>query len=195
MTGDPVIRDAVTGDAGAIMGLIAEGFDGYRAWAPDGWQPPAGDDPTRVATLAAGPAEGERSWVAEAPFSGLAGVARLSRTSRTIAEIGDDGVILRELFVARRFWGTGVGPALLRRAVDASRGAAFATIWLATPAGAARARAFYARHGFTESEQRFDEALGLDLVVLARSLRVGRPGVPGSLPARGAGGRVTGRQR
>lgn len=174
MAADLHIRDATPGDADAILALIAEGFDSYRDWAGPEWEPPTGGDPDRLATLRIGPTEADRSWVAEAPFSGLAGTARMAQTSRAIPEVRADDVILRELFVASEFWGSGVATALLEQVLTAARTADYRTIWLATPSGASRARAFYERHGFTARESGFDEHAGLDLTVYSREVHRSR---------------------
>jgi GNAT superfamily N-acetyltransferase len=121
--------------------------------------------------LRGGARRGERCWVA-APAGGGApvGVVTLGTTSRAIPSVAPGDVILRQLFVARSHWGSGVASALLEQALDAAREDGYATIWLATAAGAARARRFYARAGFTERGGHLDPALGLEVITAARPL-------------------------
>jgi GNAT superfamily N-acetyltransferase len=81
-----------------------------------------------------------------------------SRLDQTTVAVDAEGVIgfvtvhddeIEQLFVAERARGTGVAAALLRHG-EHRIGAWFPTAWLAVVAGNARARAFYARQGWTD---------------------------------------------
>ncbi len=169
-TPEPVIRTATLQDAPAIAAVVREGLASYAEWAPEGWIPPTGD-PVVWPVLRDGPRRGERCWVAAPAGGGAAvGVVTLGTTSRAIPSVAPGDVILRQLFVARSHWGSGVASALLEQALDAAREDGYATIWLATAAGAARARRFYARAGFTDRGGHLDPALGLEVITAARRL-------------------------
>lgn len=163
------IRDAVAADADAIDGVVADGFASYRAWAPASFVVP-GPDAARWPALSQGPAREDRAWVACDADGVVLGVARTATSSRAIAEAPPGAVILRNLFVARRAWGTGVADALLRHALQAARADGFEAIWLAHAAGSEQAARFYARHGFTERSRHHEPAAALDVVVCGRGL-------------------------
>jgi GNAT superfamily N-acetyltransferase len=75
------------------------------------------------------------------------------------------------LFVRRQWWGTGLAKDLLRLAIVEASGRDYARMRLYTPAGQARARAFYEREGWsTDGEARFEPMLALDLVEYRRPL-------------------------
>ncbi len=79
---------------------------------------------------------------------------------------------LTHLFLRRDYWGSGLADLLYLRMVDSmlERGFQSAVLW--TPSGAARARAFYARHGWetTGGIESADNGLGLELVEYALDL-------------------------
>jgi N-acetylglutamate synthase-like GNAT family acetyltransferase len=79
------------------------------------------------------------------------------------------------VFVDEAWWGSGLAARLLEAAVAEARAQGYHAARLWTPVGQARARAFYAREGWHETgATRFDPALGLDIVELARTLREDR---------------------
>ncbi|WP_354701876.1 GNAT family N-acetyltransferase [Paraconexibacter sp. AEG42_29] len=165
------IRPATAGDAAAIDAVVDAGFASYSVWAPSGWQAP-GEHASGWAALADGASPADRAWVAvtagDHSVAGVAGVARTALRSKAIPHAPGGAVILRNLFVARAWWGTGVADALLAHALTAARDDGYGAVWLATPAGAVQARRFYERSGFTERSQHDDRPLGLRLVVYAR---------------------------
>ena len=72
---------------------------------------------------------------------------------------------LRNLFVDREHWGSGVAATLLDASAAEARERGFSTMRLFTPAGQARARRFYEREGWSAVGEEFDvPALGLPLV-------------------------------
>jgi GNAT superfamily N-acetyltransferase len=78
------------------------------------------------------------------------------------------------VFVDEEWWGTGLAARLLEAAVVEARSQGYHAARLWTPAGQARARAFYAREGWHESgATRFEPALGLDIVEVTITLRDG----------------------
>jgi GNAT superfamily N-acetyltransferase len=75
------------------------------------------------------------------------------------------------LFVRPSWWGTGLATRLHALGLEESLRQGYRTIRLYTPAGQARARAFYAREGWTLAGRPFDEPLlGLQLVEYRREL-------------------------
>jgi GNAT superfamily N-acetyltransferase len=151
-------RPATLADAPALADVVHEGFESYTEWAPRGWDPPAPalhlagirdrlPEPGCVCLLAeaGGAAEGV---VAYAPAREEPGVAHIWM-----------------LFLRRARWGTGLAGDLLGRAVSAATGEGYRGMRLHTPAGHARARAFYEREGWTSAHPPFYEPmLGLELV-------------------------------
>jgi GNAT superfamily N-acetyltransferase len=75
------------------------------------------------------------------------------------------------LFIRELWWGSGLAPHLLALAVEEAAARGYEAMRLYTPAGQARARAFYAREGWTlAGEPVYEPMLGLDLVEFRRAL-------------------------
>jgi GNAT superfamily N-acetyltransferase len=75
------------------------------------------------------------------------------------------------LFVRPPWWGTGLATRLHALALAEAGRRGYGTMRLYTPRGAARARAFYEREGWTRAGRPFDEPLlALDLVEYRRAL-------------------------
>lgn len=164
----PIVRVATGADAAGINAVVDAGFASYAAWAGPQWRPPA-ELAEAWPSLLGGSARPDRAWVADAGGA-VAGVARTSTVSRAIPRPGEGGVILRHLFVAQAWWGTGVADRLLAAAVDAARADRFTAIWLATPALARQARRFYERNGFSERSHHRDAGLDITIVLYVRAL-------------------------
>ena len=70
-------RAATPDDAEAIAAAVGRGFEGYRAFAPDGWEPPEFE---REVELVAATLGNPRAWCAIAERDGaMAGQARARR--------------------------------------------------------------------------------------------------------------------
>ena len=65
---------------------------------------------------------------------------------------------LRNLFVGREFWGTGLARTLNAAAVEAARERGYTELRLFTPAGQDRARRFYEREGWAQVGESFHDA-------------------------------------
>jgi GNAT superfamily N-acetyltransferase len=165
----PTIRDATLDDAVAIDAVVHEGFASYRSWAGPAFPVP-GPEAAGWAALTDGPSPEDRCWVAVDAAGVVTGVARTATRSKAIPVVEAGGVILRNLFVARRWWGTGVAGALLEHAMAAARADGYEAMWLAAAAGAQQARRFYVRQGFTQRSQHHEAGVGLAVVVCARGL-------------------------
>ena len=142
------LRHPEASDVEAVTDNVVEGFDSYRAFAPEGWEPPpreamraelaehfrhdhfwcllAEDDGRPAGHVAFMPAEASR-WTTKEP-----GVAHLF-----------------QLFVRPAFHGSGLATDLLERGTKEMRARGFRIARLFTPAGQARARRFYEREGWS----------------------------------------------
>ena len=75
---------------------------------------------------------------------------------------GPETIELRRIYVLATAHGSGLGPALIERAIEDARGLAKMQIALGVHPGNARARAFYERHGFRiVGERRFQVGTAL----------------------------------
>ena len=158
------VRRAAVQDAGVIAGLVHEGFEGYRSFAPEGWEPPALEaDRARTADRLA--VRGAWAQLAERDGTAVGVVGFLPHHA-------EDGLAhFWLLFVTRSAWGTGLAARLHDAALEAARGAGYTRMRLYTPEDQARARAFYRRRGWREHGEPLAEAdLGLTLVELRRPL-------------------------
>jgi GNAT superfamily N-acetyltransferase len=166
------IRIAVPDDATALAATTRLGFESYRAWAPDGWDPPPRSleirsirERLRAAT----------TWCAMAlepsgEHAGHVGITHAAQRDRPHVRIAGRAHLWM-LFVRPPWWGTGLAGRLHRLALEEAARQGYETIRLYTPAGAARARAFYAREGWEPAGREFGEPLlGLDLVEYRRPL-------------------------
>jgi GNAT superfamily N-acetyltransferase len=167
------IRLATAADADALAATVAEGFDGYREFAPPGWEPPdMVIEAERMRETLGRP--GTWCEVAERDGEIVGHVAFMAARSHPLGAAVDDSVAhLWQLFVRRPFWGTGAAPQLLADAVAEAGARGFATMRLFTPEGQMRARRFYEREGWTLYGPAFDGGLGIPLVEYRRTLDAG----------------------
>jgi GNAT superfamily N-acetyltransferase len=164
-----MLRPATADDAEAIHAVAASGFETYRSFAAEGWEPPEegmGDVRERLS--------GPDAWgvVFEEDGAVVAvGAYEAARDPHRTGPIVPGLAHVWAVFAARSHWGTGAATTILAALVDHAREAGFSEARLYTPAGQARARRFYVREGWTEVGEPFMvEALGLDLVELRRPL-------------------------
>jgi GNAT superfamily N-acetyltransferase len=165
------IRPATLDDAQDLAETVRLGFEGYRAWAPRGWDPP----PTQLHLIRLRETLGQPGAWCEIAFDGESVAAHAAFSpARTRAEPREpiQGVAhLWMLFVREPWWGTGLAAELLGRATTEAAARGFATMWLDTPSAHGRARAFYEREGWSAAgEATYDPALGLELVEYRRTL-------------------------
>jgi ribosomal protein S18 acetylase RimI-like enzyme len=165
------IRPATLDDVPVLAETVREGFDGYRAFAPRGWNPPAPEfERARIQErLPLADAWCMLAHEAEDPAGHVAILAAREQT-------GDRRLIpglahLWMLFIRRRWWGSGLAPQLLSLAVAEATARGYETMRLFTPAGQARARAFYEREGFaTDGVATLEPMIGLELVQYRKAL-------------------------
>jgi GNAT superfamily N-acetyltransferase len=165
------IRPATLADVPVLAETVKQGFDGYRAFLPPGWEPPASEfEEARITERLAL----EDTWCQIAlEGAKVAGhVAFLAAREQTDERPLIPGLAhLWMLFIREPWWGTGLAPHLLRGAIAEATAQHYATMRLFTPAGQARARAFYEREGFTVHRGPFWEPmLAFDLVEYRREL-------------------------
>ena len=165
-----MLRRATAEDAPAIGLVTAAGFEGYRDFAPDGWDPPE-DMIGGLAERLARPG----AWGVVSDADGeIDGFAAFLPAQDPLP----DGPLVPGLahvwavFVAPSAWGTGLVTELMDAltAEMAAQGYGEARLYVA--ADPRRARAFYAREDWREVSEPFHvERLGLDVV----EMRTDRP--------------------
>jgi GNAT superfamily N-acetyltransferase len=166
------IRVAVPDDARALASTTRLGFESYRAWAPEGWEPPP--HALEVRSIR------ERlrqttTWCAmalddEGESAGHVGITHAAERERPHIRIAGRAHLWM-LFVRPPWFGTGLAVRLHRLGLEEAARRGYASMRLYTPYGAARARAFYEREGWELASRAFPEPLlGLDLVEYRRVL-------------------------
>lgn len=158
-----VVRAGTRSDLGGMADNLMEGFASYRSWTLGEWELPDRAD-MLLGMMQRFTKDG--SWC----FVGFhANVPAGHVTARP--ELADDGAPLdgvcriTHLFVHRVHWGTGLAVTLHDTMLDSMRERGYASAVLWTPVGAARARAFYARHGWLQTGALEPESdLGLELL-------------------------------
>lgn len=165
------VRPASFADAAALAATVAEGFDGYRSFAPPGWEPP---DMVLEATRMRGALARPGTWceVVEHDHGEIVGhVAIMPARAHPLGAAADDSTAhLWQLFLRRAHWGDGAAVRLLADALAEARARGYRSIRLFTPEGQARARRFYEREGFALVGAPFDGGLGIPLVEYRRAL-------------------------
>ena len=159
------VRRATLGDAEPMLAIIVEGFETYRAFAPEGWTPPsASDEAERLPALLAE----DHVWYAVAEDAGaIVGLVGFLAAERLHWSPSDDPTLahFRNLFVGQTHWGTGVATTLHAAAIDEARARGFRSMRLFTPAGQERARRFYEREGWALTVAPFfDARIGFEIV-------------------------------
>jgi GNAT superfamily N-acetyltransferase len=163
------VREGARHDLGAMADNLEGGFSSYRTWARSGWEPP-----TRVEMLLGMMQRfaHDGSWTYVGFADNLPAGHVTARPEVDEHEQQLPGVTrLTHLFLRRNYWGSGLADLLYLRMLDSmvERGYASAVLW--TPVGAARARSFYARHGWQPTGALDPEnGLGLELMEYALEL-------------------------
>ncbi len=166
------IRIAGPDDASSLARTTRLGFESYLAWAPEGWRPPPRSLEVRAIRERLRHAT---TWCAmaldeEGEPAGHVGITHANERERAHMRI-PGRAHLWMLFVRPSWWGTGLATRLHALALAEAERQGYRTIRLYTPAGQARARAFYVREGWALAGRPFDEPLlGLQLVEYRREL-------------------------
>lgn len=166
-----IVRPALPTDAERMSETLAIGFDGYRDFAPPGWQPPDVRSASELARMRAR-IGATTTWATIAEDGGL-----VAGHAGFFPQPGVAGSAhLWQLFVRPPWWGTGLARALLLRALAAAVAQGYRRMRFYTPRDHARARAFYEREGFAHTGwEAFEEPIGLVLVEYAREPLAGEP--------------------
>jgi ribosomal protein S18 acetylase RimI-like enzyme len=159
-----VFRDATPDDAERLAAVFAEGFDTYRSFAPQGWEPPPAADATEnIAKRLGQPSV----WCLLAENGAdVAGYVALLPATEARHPV-DDPLLAHfwMLFVRAPWWGSGLARRLHAAACDAARSRGFTAMRLYTPVQQARARRFYEREGWVlAGPPTPDEELGIAIV-------------------------------
>lgn len=158
------LRTGTPEDAPTMQATVLAGFETYRAFAPEGWNPPPDGGAEGIRTRV----EREETWVlmGETPGGDPAGHVAITPASASRWNDKDPELVhLWQLFVREAHWGSGLATELLARSRDESRQRGYAAMRLYTPAQQTRARRFYEREGFKRTSAPILEAkLGLEVV-------------------------------
>ncbi|MGZ4268955.1 MAG: N-acetyltransferase family protein [Solirubrobacteraceae bacterium] len=158
------LRPATLDDVPGMARTVLEGFDGYRAFAPEGWAPPG-----RAVEL-----ERIRSRFTAPDVWALVAVDGRGRQAGHVSLLDDSedpgtSAYLWHLFVRTPHQGTGLAVTLHDAFLDAARARGYSRARLSTPAGQARARRFYEREGWrTDAHAELHPLLGLELLTYRR---------------------------
>jgi GNAT superfamily N-acetyltransferase len=159
------IRRATLDDVAALAETQRLAFEGYATFAGPGWSPPSPEIEAVAIRERLGQPD---AWCVIAhDGSAVAGhVGFLAARTRD----AEQAVIPRlahlwALFVREPYWGSGLARRLHAMAVEEARARGYLGMRLFTPAGQARARAFYDREGWdTDGTTWLEPMLGLELV-------------------------------
>jgi GNAT superfamily N-acetyltransferase len=165
------LRRARGEDIEAIHRFVLAGIEAYREWAPN-WTPgpPSPEARERLSGLYDDDA---RAWgLLALADDEIVGLVSLSLTTGADARVPPGGTVyLWQMFVRREHQGSGLAGALLDRLLEEARRRGYRRIVLWTPTGAAQARRFYEREGFSlTGEEDPDSKFGLALIQYGRDL-------------------------
>ena len=164
------LRTAGPSDADQIAALLIEGFDGYRSFAPAGWEPPdANAELDRLRDFLGN----DEVWCLVAEQDGEPAGHVAFMPARLHPKGSDDGGMAQfwQLFVRPRWWGTGLATQLHAEALREAGSRGFTSMRLFTPAAQARARRFYEREGWAAAAELVDDPdFGMPLVEYRRAI-------------------------
>lgn len=157
---DIAVRKARWLAAPSLGQAISDSFEDYRSFAPSEWQPSSAA--TQAELLQDLLAESDYWCVVAEQRGALVGQVAFLPATRAHLAVADPALAhLRQLFVRRDQWATGLATALhaMVRTEAAARG--YSEMRLLVPAGQARARRFYEREGWTLTRGPFEGGFGL----------------------------------
>jgi GNAT superfamily N-acetyltransferase len=165
-----VFRTATPADAPRLAEVLVEGFETYRAFAPEDFRVPLAAE---VAESMAERLERPTVWcLLAAEGTRVAGYVSLLPATDGRKPVDDPALAhFWMLFVRAPWWGTGLARELHHAALAAATERGYTAMRLFTPAGQARARRFYEREGWTLAAGPYpDEDLGIAVVEYRRPL-------------------------
>jgi GNAT superfamily N-acetyltransferase len=167
------LRPARPEDAEQLAAVMDEGFQGYRSFAPPGWEPPdAGEELERIRESLGS----DEVWCLIAVEDGEpAGHVALMPARIHQQPSDEDGLAhFWQLFVRPPWWGSGLATALHAEAVCEAAQRGFTSMRLYTPAAQARARRFYEREGWAAVAEPAEDELdfGMPLVEYRRAISI-----------------------
>jgi GNAT superfamily N-acetyltransferase len=157
VTRETSLRRATSADATAVAQGAVDGVADYPAFAPPGWSAPSLEHELGDA----------RAWLADPEYHcivaeldgrvvGQVAIVAAARAARPVEERGL--AHLRNVFVDRSQWGTGLASRLMDAAAEAARERGFDALRLFVAEGQARARRFYEREGWRPVGEPFEDA-------------------------------------
>ena len=158
------MRAGTVNDAERLARMTIDSFEVYREFAPPDWDPPPIE--AEITLLRDLLAE-QSTWCRLAEVDGrVVGQVTFLPAARSSMPVDEPGLAhLRNLFIDREYWGTGLATELHGAAIVAARERGFSQMRLYTPTQQARARRFYEREGWKQAGDEF-HAPGPDLVIV-----------------------------
>ena len=160
---DVTMRAPTPGDVPRIAAVVAEGFEGYRSFAPAGWTPPPMAEHERYLS--------DRLWDPETwatlaeQGDTIAGIVSMTPASISRHPVADPRLAhLWQLFIAREWWGSGLATSLHALVTEAAGTRGYTAMRLFTPADQERARRFYEREGWRIAAAEMDDEIGFAVV-------------------------------
>jgi GNAT superfamily N-acetyltransferase len=166
------LRAGGPADAELMATLLREGFEGYRSFAPPGWEPP---DPDALLERIRDYLDSPDVWalIAEQDGAPAGHVAIMPATLHE--EPADEPELAHfwQLFVRPPWWGSGLATELHGEAVREAAARGFTAMRLFTPAAQRRARRFYEREGWTVAGEASEAPdIGMPLVEYRRAISI-----------------------
>jgi predicted N-acetyltransferase YhbS len=164
------LRPGQPRDAELMASLLREGFEGYRSFAPPGWEPP---DPQEELERIRDYLDSPEVWalIAERDGEAAGHVAIMPATLHSQPSDEPGLAHFWQLFVRPAWWGSGLATELHGEAVREAAARGFTAMRLYTPAAQRRARRFYEREGWTVAGETPDPPnFGMPLVEYRRAI-------------------------
>ena len=167
----PGLRHAVPADAEAMAVTVAEGFETYRSFAPDGWEPPDRLEVALALTMRLRRPH-VRAWAAEDAQGVPVGHVTYLPAFHARHASDEPGLAhLEQLFVRPAHWGTSMARELMAMAVRDAGAGGFTAMRLFTATGQLRGRRFYEREGWSAVGDAWVEPpLDLEIIEYRRPL-------------------------
>jgi GNAT superfamily N-acetyltransferase len=162
------LRRAAPADAAALARGAVEGVADYPAFAPPGWTGP--DHEAELAHTRVVLADADFHCIVAELDGAVVGQVTVVPAARAVRPVDDRSLAhLRNLYVDRSQWGSGLARALMDAAVADARERGFTQMRLFVAEGQARARRFYEREGWSAAGEPFlDPAPGLPMLEYRR---------------------------